>query len=75
MTRPDRRVTTPLGMVIKYMSVLMVFLYLVLGVVVLTDGGNLMDVPDQYVLPIGSALLGYGLYRSYRVYVHYFKNP
>jgi hypothetical protein len=74
MKGPDRRVSTPLGTFIKYMSILMVILYVALGLLVLAGGGSLINVPDHYVLPIGTALLGYGIFRSYRIYVLYFKN-
>lgn len=74
MTKSERRVTTPLGAFMKYLSVLMVLLYVGLGLLILTDGNNIIDVPDAYAMPLGLALLGYGLFRSYRVYVHYFRN-
>ena len=51
----------------------MVIVYVVLGILVLMGGGNFISVPDHYMLPVGLALLGYGLFRSYRVYVLYFK--
>jgi len=75
MTKPERRVTTPLRVFMKYLSILMVLLYIGLGLVILTDGGNIIDVPDAYIMPLGLGLLGYGLFRCYRVYVYYFRNP
>lgn len=73
MKKQRHRASSTIDIFIKYLSVLMVIVYVVLGILVLMGGGNFISVPDHYMLPVGLALLGYGLFRSYRVYVLYFK--
>lgn len=59
--------------VLKYLGLVMALIYVIAGVTVLFQPQKLFNIPKAYVLPIGIALLGYGLFRSYRLYQKYFK--
>ena len=62
-----------LDVMLKYLGLVMALIYIVAGVTVLFQPAKLFNIPKPYVLPIGIALLGYGVFRSYRLYQKYFK--
>lgn len=57
----------------KYMGILMAVLYLVLGVIVLEGTNRLFNLPRNYALIFGIMLIGYGVFRGYRIYQKYFR--
>jgi hypothetical protein len=59
--------------ILKYLGLGMALIYIVAGVTILFRPQKLFNIPEAYVVPIGIALLGYGLFRSYRLYQKYHK--
>lgn len=57
----------------KYLGAVMVVLYVATGTAILMDKGNYFNVPDQYALPLGLAMIFYGIFRGYRNYRKYFR--
>ena len=66
---------TPFEVILKYLAFTMALLYVVAGIAVLFWSSLLFDIPSAYVLPIGLALLGYGLFLIYRLYLKYYRKP
>jgi hypothetical protein len=52
----------------KYLNILMAFIYIVLGVVLLVQPGQILSIPAKYKIPLGITLTLYGLFRAYTVY-------
>lgn len=59
--------------VMKYLGILMAVVYLALGLMVLEGTNRLFNLPRTYALIFGIMLVGYGLFRSYRIYQKYFR--
>jgi len=57
--------------VMKYVSIAMALIYVVVGILVLSGSEKFFQIPKPYSLPIGLTLLGYGLFRGYRLYTKY----
>lgn len=57
--------------ILKYVGVGMALIYVVVGIVVLSGSEKFFQIPKPYITPIGLALLGYGLFRGYRLYTKY----
>jgi hypothetical protein len=55
----------------KYIGIGMALIYIAAGILVLSGSEKFFQIPKDYVTPIGIALLGYGLFRGYRVYTKY----
>jgi hypothetical protein len=59
--------------ILKYMGFLMAVLYVIMGMAVVLKSEILFGIPSQYGKIIGSFMVLYGLFRSYRMYVRYGK--
>jgi hypothetical protein len=59
--------------VMKYFGMGMALVYVVGGLVIIIQPGNLFDMPSGYRIPLGICLMLYGSFRSYRVYQKYFQ--
>lgn len=59
--------------VMKYMGIAMALVYVVVGAVVLSGSEKFFQIPRPYAMPIGLALVGYGLFRGYRLYAKHNK--
>jgi hypothetical protein len=57
--------------ILKYFGLAMPLLYVLAGILVLS--GSATAIPTDYVLTIGIALLGYGLFRGYRIRQKHFQ--
>jgi hypothetical protein len=57
--------------IMKYAGVGIALLYMIVGILLLLGSGKFFQVPEPYRLPIGLALLGYGLFRGYRLFKKY----
>lgn len=68
----DEYKMTPWANVLKYMGFLMALLYVATGVAVAWKSEELFNIPGKYALPIGGVLIGYGIFRFYRLYQKYF---
>ena len=63
----------PGGAIMKYLGLLMAVVYIAVGGLIIFVGPTTQfNIPDQYILPLGLALLAYGLIRGYRVYTKHF---
>jgi hypothetical protein len=67
------RVPKALDTFLKYLGILMALTYIAAGLAVLLNGSTTLSIPRPFIMPVGTALLAYGLYRSYRLYLKYFK--
>lgn len=54
----------------KYFSILMAFIYVVLGILLLVQQSFTL----KYKVPLGIVLIVYGLFRTYSTYQKYFHN-
>lgn len=54
----------------KYFSILMAFIYVVLGVFLLVQ----QTFTIKYKVPLGIVLIVYGLFRTYTTYQKYFRD-
>jgi uncharacterized membrane protein HdeD (DUF308 family) len=54
----------------KYFSILMAFIYVVLGILLLVQQAFTI----KYKVPLGIVLIVYGLFRTYSTYQKYFHN-
>ena len=54
----------------KYFSILMAFIYVVLGILLLFQ----QTFTIKYKVPLGIVLIVYGLFRTYSTYQKYFRN-
>lgn len=64
---------TPFEVVMKYLGILMAFIYVTAGVTVMLRSRELFNIPQPYIVPIGIGLMSYGIFRGYRLYQKYFK--
>ncbi|GHN01310.1 hypothetical protein WSM22_27990 [Cytophagales bacterium WSM2-2] len=60
--------------VVKYFSLFMCVLYLLIGAAMITGSSLFNNVPRRYALVMGAIMIVYGLFRGYRVYSKYFTN-
>ena len=72
-TRPTASKWTALDKAMKYLGILTTIVYIGLGIVVLITSNRFLPIPERYILPLGSLLIVYGLFRAYRVYHSIFK--
>ena len=70
-TESEESKTTAFSLIMKFMGMIMAVVYIILGALVIWS--ELFHVPDQYSLPLGSMLMAYGFFRTYRNYTKYFK--
>lgn len=63
-----------LATILKYFGMTMVAVYLAVGIAILFRVANFFNVPSQYSAPIGLCLIGYGVFRGYRLYQKYTKH-
>lgn len=63
--------TNLFSIITRYMGVLMVIAYIVLGLAVLVFPETL-TLKEHYARFLGSMLVGYGCYRGYRIYTKHF---
>ena len=61
--------------VMKYLGILMAFIYVTAGITVLFKSQELFSVPKPYIVPLGIGLMSYGIFRAYRLYQKYFRKP
>ena len=59
--------------VMKYVGILMASIYVLAGVAVISRSRELFHLPQQYVVPLGLALIVYGIFRGFRIYQKYFR--
>jgi hypothetical protein len=52
----------------------MSLVYIMLGSAMLGNSPFFKDIPRNYTLIVGVAMIGYGCFRGYRVYQKYFAN-
>ena len=69
----DKFRETTFGFVMKYFGMGMALIYIVGGLVIIFQPGNLLNMPIGYRIPLGLCLMLYGAFRSYRVYQKYFQ--
>ncbi len=63
-----------MGRTVQYLSILMVILYISIGVAVVDGYNTLFHIPEKYSLPMGIVLIGYGIFRAYKVYQKYYRD-
>ena len=59
--------------VMKYVGLLMASIYVLAGIAVLSRARELFNLPQQYVVPLGLALILYGIFRGFRLFQKYFR--
>ncbi len=59
--------------VMKYFGMVMALLYVAAGLTLVLQSHGLFDIPGQYAIPLGISLMGYGVFRGYRLYQKYFQ--
>jgi hypothetical protein len=69
----DKFKETTFESVMKYFGMGMALVYIVGGLAIVIQPGNLFDMPIGYRIPLGICLMLYGAFRSYRVYQKYFQ--
>jgi hypothetical protein len=67
------RVPKALDVFLKYLGIVMALTYVASGITVLLNGSMVLNIPRPFVLPVGTGLLAYGIFRSYRLYLKHFK--
>ncbi len=70
--KPDQYMTT-FDLVMKYLGILMATVYVAAGMTILLRSNELANIPRPYIIPLGLALTGYGIFRGYRLYQKYFR--
>jgi len=66
---------TKLDLVIRSFGIVTALVYIGLGVLILWRSTELFpNLPPKYILPAGSLLIVYGIFRGYRVYQKVFNN-
>jgi hypothetical protein len=68
----DIQMSVKSEIILKYFGILMTFVYEIMGVTLLIQPGY-FAIAKQYTVPLGIALMGYGVLRGYRVYQKYYK--
>ena len=61
------------GLIMKGLEIVMAIVYIAMGILVIWRSTGLFNIPHQYILPLGGALIAYGLFRAYRVYSRHFR--
>ena len=69
----NQQYTRTFEMVMKYGGILMALTYVGVGIIMLLRSRELFNTSKPYIVPLGIALMAYGLYRGYRLYLKYFK--
>ena len=64
---------TMFDVVMKYIGMLMAAIYVGVGIAVLRSS-ELFNIPQHFILPLGLALILYGIFRGYRTYQKYFRS-
>ncbi len=64
---------TPLQNLMRYLGFLMSLVYVFVGSAVVWRSEELFNIPGKYALPLGGLLIGYGVFRAYRLYQKYFQ--
>ena len=59
--------------IMKYAGIMMALIYVAAGITVLLRSHSLFILPNQYAVPLGLCLIGYGAFRGYRLYQKYFQ--
>jgi hypothetical protein len=72
-TKSDESTSSGFSMIMKCIEMIMSIVYVTVGALVIWRAVELFHIPNQYSLPLGSMLIAYGLFRTYRVYQKYFK--
>jgi len=70
--KPDQHMTT-FEVVMKYLGLLMAFIYVTAGVTVMLRSRELFNIPKPYIVLLGLGLMSYGVFRGYRLYIKYFR--
>jgi hypothetical protein len=63
---------TMFDVAMKYIGLLMASIYVAVGIAVLRSS-ELFNIPKQFILPLGLALILYGIFRGFRIYQKYFR--
>ena len=63
---------TPFESIMKYFGVAMALIYVGVGFLLLKANDS-FNIPNQYAIPLGIVLIGYGVFRGYRLYQKYFQ--
>ena len=71
--KADESSTNSVSAVMKYIEIIMAIAYIIVGALVLLRFVALFHASNKYALPLGSMLIAYGFFRTYRVYLKYFK--
>ena len=71
--KSDESKANTFGAIMKGAEMIMSVVYVAVGVLVVWRAVDLFHIPNQYSMPLGSMLIAYGLFRTYRVYQKYFK--
>jgi len=64
---------TMFDVVMKYVGLLMASIYVLAGIAVLSRSRELFNIPQQYIVPLGIALMSYGIFRGFKLYQKYFR--
>ena len=72
-TDSDQSGVNTLNVLMKYLEMIMSIVYIAVGVLVIWRSVELFHISNQYSLPLGSMLIAYGIFRTYRVYQKHFK--
>ena len=75
MKSDSNQYMTTFEIVMKYLGILMSWIYVTAGITVLIRSRELFNIPQPYIVPLGFGLMSYGLFRGYRLYQKYFKKP
>jgi len=71
--KSDQSGVNGFSVVMKYMEMIMSIVYITIGVLIVWRSVELFHISNQYSLPLGSMLIAYGIFRTYRVYQKHFK--
>jgi len=72
-TESDQSGVNGFSVLMKYLEMVMSIVYITVGVLVIWRSVELFHISSQYSLPLGSMLIAYGIFRTYRVYQKHFK--
>ncbi|MBA9077726.1 hypothetical protein FHS90_002444 [Rufibacter quisquiliarum] len=70
---PQKKPTSAYHNIMKYVSLVMVFIYFGFGLYVLLSSPDQIALPKEYKIIIGGLLVFYGFIRFVRAYQEYFK--
>jgi len=73
--KPEGYKVTKIEMVIRSFGFIISLLYIGLGVLILRNSAEFFPgLPAKYIVPAGSLMIAYGVFRGYRVYQKIFNN-